>query len=161
MSSPRIILKMGMGNDLYGEDYTKAACRAIQDALHHSSLVLFRSLDIDPNKMEVTVTIGVQQPKEVDKEAIKAQLPYGEVTVRTVMGGLNMPDHQNDTLTAIASAAVEARCFASTRISRSLESFLLYDFGQKKPDNMIARMPHKSCETVWRKRNKMGVRFIG
>ena len=40
----RIILEMGTGNDLYGEDYTKAACRAVDDALHHSSLILFRSL---------------------------------------------------------------------------------------------------------------------
>ena len=31
----RIILETGTGNDLYGEDYTKAACRAVQDALHH------------------------------------------------------------------------------------------------------------------------------
>ena len=37
----RLILEMGMGNDLYGEDYTKAGCRAVQDALHHSSLSLF------------------------------------------------------------------------------------------------------------------------
>ena len=39
----RLILEVGMGNDLYGEDYTKAALRAVQDALHHSSLILFRS----------------------------------------------------------------------------------------------------------------------
>lgn len=37
MSLQRIILEMGTGNDLYGEDYTKAAVRAVQDALHHSS----------------------------------------------------------------------------------------------------------------------------
>ena len=39
----RLILELGAGNDLYGEDYTKAACRAVQDALHHSSLTLFRT----------------------------------------------------------------------------------------------------------------------
>ena len=27
----RLILEMGTGNDLYGEDYTKAANRAVQD----------------------------------------------------------------------------------------------------------------------------------
>ena len=53
----RLILEMGMGNDLYGEDYTKAACRAVQDALHHSSLSLFSSLDIDHSEMRVNVTI--------------------------------------------------------------------------------------------------------
>ena len=46
----RLILEMGTGNDLYGENYTKAANRAVQDALHHSSLVLFRSLDLTPEK---------------------------------------------------------------------------------------------------------------
>ena len=53
MSGPqleRLILEVGMGNDLYGEDYTKAALRAVQDALHHSSLTLFRSpaFNFDP-----------------------------------------------------------------------------------------------------------------
>jgi hypothetical protein len=31
MSEKRIILEMGTGNDLYGQDYTKAARRAAQD----------------------------------------------------------------------------------------------------------------------------------
>ena len=30
-----------------GEDYTKAACRAVEDAIRHSSLILFRSLGFD------------------------------------------------------------------------------------------------------------------
>jgi len=51
MPLKRIILEMGTGNDLYGEDYTKAGCRAVQDALHHSSLILFRSLGIDRDGM--------------------------------------------------------------------------------------------------------------
>ena len=46
----RIILEIGTGNDLYGEDYTKAAKRAVQDAIHHSSIIMFRSLSLDPAK---------------------------------------------------------------------------------------------------------------
>ena len=56
----RLILELGAGNDLYGEDYTKAACRAVQDALHHSSLTLFRTLNLAHGDMQVNVTIGVQ-----------------------------------------------------------------------------------------------------
>ena len=67
----RIILEMGTGNDLYGEDYTKAACRAVDDALHHSSLTLFRSLGFDHADMDVRVTIAVQDPKR----SIKPLLP--------------------------------------------------------------------------------------
>ena len=40
MALQRIILELGSGNDLHGGDYTKAALRAVQDALHHSSLSL-------------------------------------------------------------------------------------------------------------------------
>ena len=38
MNDQRFIIEMGMGNDLHGMDYTKAAKRAIEDAFRHSSL---------------------------------------------------------------------------------------------------------------------------
>ncbi|MEA2775561.1 MAG: hypothetical protein QOF90_967, partial [Acetobacteraceae bacterium] len=38
MARKRVILELGTGNDLHGGDYTKAALRAVQDAIHHSSL---------------------------------------------------------------------------------------------------------------------------
>ena len=34
MAAKRVILELGAGNDLHGGDYTKAALRAVQDALH-------------------------------------------------------------------------------------------------------------------------------
>ena len=66
----RLILEIGTGNDLYGGNYTKAACRAVQDAIHHSSLILFRSLDISHEKMQVNVTVGVQESDKVDREVV-------------------------------------------------------------------------------------------
>ena len=48
MALKRIILEMGHGNDMHGGDYTKAALRAVQDCIHHSSLPFLRSLDVDP-----------------------------------------------------------------------------------------------------------------
>ena len=62
----RLILEMGSGADLYGMDYTKAAIRALNDAIRHSSIILFRSLDLDHSVMNVKVTIGVQDPEQVD-----------------------------------------------------------------------------------------------
>ena len=62
MALQRVILEMGTGNDLHGGDYTKAALRAVQDAIHHSSLTLIRTLKLDAKKMQVEVTIGVQKP---------------------------------------------------------------------------------------------------
>ena len=104
----RIILEMGTGNDLYGEDYTKAACRAVDDALHHSSLTLFSSLGFDHADMDVRVTIAVQQPKKVDKAVVNAKLPRGNPTVKVVQGGLDVVDGSHDSRAVIATAAIEA-----------------------------------------------------
>lgn len=106
MPLKRIILEMGTGNDLYGEDYTKAGCRAVQDALHHSSLILFRSLPVDRDSMQVTVNIAVQQPDKIDVQQIAAQIPYGTVDVKPQKGGLNVVDSDNDTVSIIATAAI-------------------------------------------------------
>ena len=105
----RIILEMGTGNDLYGEDYTKAACRAVEDAIRHSSLILFRSLGFDHADMQVQVTIGVQHPEKVDAELVAQKLPRGTASVRVVKGGLNVVDSDNNSCTVVATAAIEAR----------------------------------------------------
>ena len=109
MSLKRVITEFGTGNDLHGGDYTKAAVRAVQDAIHHSSLSLIRSLGVDSRTMQVEVTVGVQQPERVDSAAVKAALPHGQVTVRAVKGGLDVPDDTSADVAVIASAAVTVR----------------------------------------------------
>jgi len=64
MAAKRIILEMGSGNDLHGGDYTKAAIRAVQDALHHSSLTFLRSFGLDSKEMRVEVTMARSSPKK-------------------------------------------------------------------------------------------------
>jgi uncharacterized protein (TIGR02058 family) len=109
MPAKRVILEMGTGNDLHGGDYTKAAVRAVVDALHHSSLPLIRTFGLDARKMQVEVTIGVQHPDKVDPAVVKAALPHGEVTVKIVKGGLDVPDSETNDVAVIASAAIAVR----------------------------------------------------
>ncbi|HEY8873759.1 MAG TPA: Lin0512 family protein [Stellaceae bacterium] len=109
MTLKRIITEFGTGNDLHGGDYTKAAVRAVQDAVHHSSLSLIRSLGVDARTMQVEVTIGVQRPDRVDAETVKTALPHGQVTVKLVKGGLDVPDEAVGDVAIIASAAVTVR----------------------------------------------------
>jgi uncharacterized protein (TIGR02058 family) len=109
MALKRIILEMGTGNDLHGKDYTKAAKRAVMDALHHSSIVLFKSLDLDRDAMQIEVTIGVQKPDEIDKAAVADVLPYGTVTVKPVLGGLDVADPVQSNHIVIATAAIAVR----------------------------------------------------
>src|SRR5438445_8286412 len=105
MKGKRVILEIGSGNDLHGGNYTKAAVRAVEDAIHHSSLTFIRTLGVDPRTMQVEVTIGVQQPERVDAEVVRAALPHGEVTVSVVKGGLDVPDEEAGDVAVIASTA--------------------------------------------------------
>ncbi|GGJ43582.1 Lin0512 family protein [Neoroseomonas lacus] len=109
MASKRIILELGTGNDLHGGDYTKAALRAVQDALHHSSLAFIRTVGLDIRAMQVEVTIGVQQPDKVDVETVRRSLPYGVVTAKAVKGGLDVPGEDSHDMAVIASAAIAVR----------------------------------------------------
>lgn len=104
----RFIIEMGMGNDLHGQDYTKAAGRAIEDALRHSSIPLFGALGLSHDDMRVKVTVGVQEPEAVDCAALAATLPRGRAEVRAVMGGLNVTNPDTGEVTVVAQAAVEA-----------------------------------------------------
>jgi uncharacterized protein (TIGR02058 family) len=109
MKGKRLILEMGSGNDLHGGDYTKAAVRAVEDAIHHSSLTFIRTLGVDPRTMQVEVTIGVQRPDKVDAAVVKAALPHGQVTVNVIKGGLDVPDEEVGGVAVIATAAVAVR----------------------------------------------------
>lgn len=107
MTRVRCVTEMGMG-DVHGRDATKAAKRAVSDAIRHSSLGFFRIIDKTANDMFVDVTIGVPNPEAVDKEAVAKELPYGTVTVTAVKGGLEIPsatEVANDPI-LIANAAV-------------------------------------------------------
>ncbi len=105
----RIILEMGTGNDLYGMDYTKAACRAVQDAIHHSSLTLFKSLNIDPATMQIELNLAAQEPEKIDLAKVAKELPYGQVTPHAIKGGLNIPDETGDRTTVIVNAGIIVR----------------------------------------------------
>lgn len=107
MTDQRVIIEMGMGNDLHGRNYTKAAARAVEDAMRHSTLAFFRSTGISTDAMRVLVTIGVQVPDAVDRGVIAGLLPYGMPDVRTVHGGLDVTDPATGETAVIASAAVE------------------------------------------------------
>jgi uncharacterized protein (TIGR02058 family) len=104
MSAKPYVFEYGMGVDVHGEDATTAACRAVSDAIRHSSLPFFRDVRERGGKMLVDVTVGVPDPTKVDVERVRKELPHGEVTVRPVAGGLRVPG--SDTLIACVAITV-------------------------------------------------------
>lgn len=109
MAWKRIVLEIGMGTDIRGTDPTKAAVRALRDALWHNSLSIAKALGQDTDSMQVEVTIGVPQPERVDTDAVLAILPHGTGTVNVVEGGLHIPNDEGTDATLVASAAAVVR----------------------------------------------------
>ena len=108
MAMRRIITELGAGADLHGRDYTKAARRAVEDAMRHSSLSLFSALGLGPDDMRVDILIGVEEPDQVDAAAVAAVMPYGRREVRVVKGGVTAEGMGGPGDAVIASAAVTA-----------------------------------------------------
>ena len=106
MARVRCITEMGMGVDVHGRDATKAARRAVSDAIRHSSLGFFRMLGKTANDMFVDVTIAVPNPEAVDTAIVAKELPYGTVQVKAVAGGLEIPSDIGNDPILIANAAV-------------------------------------------------------
>jgi uncharacterized protein (TIGR02058 family) len=109
MTLKRMVLQIGMGTDIRGADYTKAAVRALRDALWHNSLSVADAVGLPVDAMQVEVTIGVPRPDRVDKDTVLAVLPHGTGTVRVIEGGLEIPNDAGTNLTVIANAAAVVR----------------------------------------------------
>ena len=109
MALRRMVLQIGMGTDIRGADYTKAAVRALRDALWHNSLSVANALGLSVDAMQVEVTIGIPRPDRVDQQAVLAVLPHGTGTVRVVEGGLEIPNDAGTNKTVIANAAAVVR----------------------------------------------------
>ena len=109
MALKRMVLQIGMGTDIRGRDYTKAAVRALRDALWHNSLSVANALGLPVDAMQVAVTIGVPRPELVDKAAVLAVLPHGTGTVNVVEGGLEIANDAGTDTTVVANAAAVVR----------------------------------------------------
>ena len=109
MAWKRVVTEMGMGTDIRGGDYTKAAVRALRDALWHNSLSVARALGMDVDSMRVEVLIGVPQPDKVDTAQVLAILPHGTGEVKVVQGGLEVLSDDGVNKTIIANAAAVVR----------------------------------------------------
>ena len=86
----RFIVEIGSGIDLHGENATKAACRAVRDAVSRSCLcglleiVKLQKLD----DVRVEILVASPKPQEVDLEQVMAEVPIGRKTARVVEGGM-------------------------------------------------------------------------
>lgn len=106
MAKTRMALEIGMGTSLRKGDYTRAAVRAVQDALWRNSISFAEAFGFEKSDMLIDIEIGVQKPEAVDSDEVKAVLPYGNGGVRIARGGLDIPKPDGDGVTILANAAI-------------------------------------------------------
>ncbi|WP_179380923.1 Lin0512 family protein [Jannaschia marina] len=106
MAKTQFAVEMGMGTDLRGADYTKAARRAVHDALHRNSLTMADAFGFPKDRMIVDIRVGVGQPDKVDLEAVKLEAPYGQVTAEAVKGGADLENNGGAVIVANAIITV-------------------------------------------------------
>ena len=108
MSRKRLVVELGMGVDLHGKNYTKAAVRAVENAVRGGSLLYLGEIYKETGKFPkvyVDVIIGAPEPELVDKDEVLKSLPLGEKTIKVVPGGLSIEHTQPDNI-VIANASV-------------------------------------------------------
>ena len=105
MAKKRVVIEIGMGTDIRGRDYTKAACRALKDALWHNSLGIAEIVGVDVDSMWVEVSIGIPQPEKVNVAEVLSILPHGSGQVTCMQGGLEIENINRNDFTIIANAA--------------------------------------------------------
>ena len=106
MALTRYLTEMGMGVDVHGREYPNAACRAVSDALRHSSLNFFKALGKSHEDMRITVKVAVSEPEKLDVERIASEIPYGSVTIDPCKGGLDIDSETGLDPIVVANAGI-------------------------------------------------------
>ncbi|WKB36173.1 Lin0512 family protein [Terrilactibacillus sp. S3-3] len=86
-----LFIQTGFGVDVHGQNVTKAAVRAVINAIHTNSMPGITALlpNHDLNAMKVNIKLAVPLDKEqIDVEKVKAEIPYGTVSVEVMDGGM-------------------------------------------------------------------------
>ena len=112
----RFAIELGYGADLHGADMTKAAVRAVRDAM--SRVCLAGLVEILGLKnfagVHVHVEVAVPCPEAVDAAALAGLVPIGTVSVKVMPGGMRVPGllvqqfgpDQSDIVTACAALTI-------------------------------------------------------
>jgi uncharacterized protein (TIGR02058 family) len=106
MTLKRYLTEMGMGVDVHGGDYTKAAKRGVSDAIRHSSINFFPHIDYTRDDMQLIVKVGAQKPELIDQQAVANEFPYGNVTIETELGGLDVLAENGEDLMVVVNVVV-------------------------------------------------------
>lgn len=116
----RYVIEIGMGVDQHGQDPTKAAVKAVKDAITRVCTVgLLELFDLDFERdVRAEILVGVPYPEIMNVDEVKKAIPIPcEKVVKVVEGGLKGPgialrefgDKTNEMLIAVAFITLHVR----------------------------------------------------
>ena len=110
----RYIVELGTGLDLHGMDVTKAAKKAVKDAISHSCLCgisdIFGIQDLE-TAMSVELKLCAPSPEQVNAAEVAEMVPFGNVVVKIEQGGmtvkgLSVPELGDGSTIVVVNAAL-------------------------------------------------------
>jgi uncharacterized protein (TIGR02058 family) len=104
-----VLIELGMGVDLQGQDATKASVRAVRDAVGRIYLPGLRPfMTGGAKRIEILVRLAVPEAAgKPDPSAVRDVLPHGEVAIDVTPGGMLAPNGLGSGQICIVNAAVE------------------------------------------------------
>lgn len=94
MNYKRYLIEFDTGVDLHGMDQTKAAGKAIRNAISHCCMCgVFDLLNLDDpsDALKVHIRIGAPDPDAIDQNRLLSEIPIGHPEIEVVHGGLTGP----------------------------------------------------------------------
>ncbi|MCS7285900.1 MAG: Lin0512 family protein [Anaerolineae bacterium] len=90
MALKKFIVEIGQGIDQHGQDPTRAARKAVVDAISRSCLCgLVEILGLrDLNQVEVEVLVACPYPEKVRAEEVLEAIPFGQKRIEVREGGM-------------------------------------------------------------------------
>ena len=86
----KFVIQLGMGVDQHGQDVTKAAQKAIKDAISNNCLVGLTDIcDLkDLNNFFVHVQVAVPYPEQINEKRLMKAIPFGHKEIVVEKGGM-------------------------------------------------------------------------
>lgn len=90
MNLKKFIVEMGMGIDQHGQDPTRAAQKAVKNAMTSNCLIGLLEVArlADLNDMVVDVLIACPYPERVNPAEVLEAVPFGRKHLKVVAGGM-------------------------------------------------------------------------
>ncbi|NVM31567.1 MAG: Lin0512 family protein [Candidatus Helarchaeota archaeon] len=112
----KFIIQIGMGVDQHGQDVTKAAQKAIKNAISNNCLVGLTEICnlTDLRNFYVHVRIAVPYPEQINEKRLLKAVPFGNKELVVEKGGMVVPgiqipelgDSSNEMIIATAAVTV-------------------------------------------------------